>query len=184
MKRNQIEKTCKHCQKNYSVKASHAEKSSYCSRNCFAENRRIHPKNDPRPCVVCQTIFTPSRKHGVAKYCSKQCEWKALKGPDFNARIARETSEKRAAAIRRRGDVSGKWYRKVGGRHEHRVVAEAMLGRPLTRDEVVHHKDHNKRNNDPSNLEVLSRSEHMREHGIGIPGQKLWWKPWEKRGAK
>lgn len=47
---------------------------------------------------------------------------------------------------------------------EHRYIMEQHLGRKLKRDEVVHHKDGNKRNNDLSNLEVMSLSEHAREH--------------------
>jgi hypothetical protein len=35
---------------------------------------------------------------------------------------------------------------------EHRIVMEKVLGRLLTKKEVVHHKDHNKVNNDPDNL--------------------------------
>lgn len=46
-------------------------------------------------------------------------------------------------------------YRKYFGRHEHRVVAEQMLGRPLRRGEVVHHIDQNKHNNIPKNLMVF-----------------------------
>ena len=34
-------------------------------------------------------------------------------------------------------------------------------------DTVVHHKDGNKRNNQTSNLEVMSRSEHAKYHGLG-----------------
>ena len=49
-------------------------------------------------------------------------------------------------------------YLKYYGRHEHRVVAEKMLGRPLRKGEIVHHQDHNKHNNDPSNLEVMTQS--------------------------
>lgn len=56
------------------------------------------------------------------------------------------------------------WYRKVHGRHEHRVVAEQMVGRALLSAEVVHHKNHDKRDNRPENLEVMSRAEHMEEH--------------------
>lgn len=47
----------------------------------------------------------------------------------------------------------------------HRVVAENIIGRLLNASEVVHHKDGNKWNNAPENLEVLDRSEHSRKHG-------------------
>lgn len=40
---------------------------------------------------------------------------------------------------------------------------ESALGRYLTESEVVHHKDGNKLNNQPSNLEVFSKnSDHLR----------------------
>jgi hypothetical protein len=49
---------------------------------------------------------------------------------------------------------------KNGYVREHRAnVIEA-----IPNEFIVHHKDGNKRNNDPDNLEVLSRSEHMRLH--------------------
>ena len=62
------------------------------------------------------------------------------------------------------GTGEGKTYAKLYGRHEHVVVAERILGRKLRPDEVVHHIDRNKRNNDPSNLVVLTREEHGRLH--------------------
>lgn len=55
-------------------------------------------------------------------------------------------------------------YKKLHNRHEHRVVAEAMLGRPLKRGEIVHHKDGNRHNNAPDNLEIMSQAEHLRLH--------------------
>ena len=48
--------------------------------------------------------------------------------------------------------------------YEHRYVMECHLGRALKRNEIVHHKDGDIYNNDISNLEVLSRSEHTHRH--------------------
>ncbi len=55
-------------------------------------------------------------------------------------------------------------YPKLLGRHEHRRAAEEKLGRPLVKGEIVHHIDGNKHNNHPDNLEVMSQSEHAKEH--------------------
>ena len=45
-----------------------------------------------------------------------------------------------------------------------RFLMAAELGRPLTADEQVHHKDGNPLNNSIDNLEVLSHAEHARLH--------------------
>lgn len=50
---------------------------------------------------------------------------------------------------------------------EHRYIMEQYLGRKLNRNEVVHHKDGDKTNNDIENLVLMSLSEHSREHQIG-----------------
>ncbi|QBJ02936.1 HNH endonuclease [Pseudomonas phage Psa21] len=49
--------------------------------------------------------------------------------------------------------------------YEHRVVAEEFMGRPLAKDEEVHHLDENKMNNHPENLLVLTQSQHQKLHG-------------------
>jgi hypothetical protein len=41
---------------------------------------------------------------------------------------------------------------------------ERILGRPLTWDEVIHHRDHNRLNNDPTNLELTDRRTHGDHH--------------------
>lgn len=46
----------------------------------------------------------------------------------------------------------------------HRKVMEEKLGRRLRSDEIVHHIDGNKLNNDPNNLEITNRSDHMKIH--------------------
>ena len=50
--------------------------------------------------------------------------------------------------------------------YEHILVMEHHLGRQLNKDEVVHHKDFNKSNNQVSNLEIMSRGEHLALHNI------------------
>jgi HNH endonuclease len=41
---------------------------------------------------------------------------------------------------------------------------EQELGRPLASDELVHHIDLNRLNNDPANLKPVTTAEHGREH--------------------
>jgi hypothetical protein len=47
---------------------------------------------------------------------------------------------------------------------EHRYVMEKQIGRKLSRDELVHHKDENPRNNDIDNLEIKSPLIHAQLH--------------------
>jgi hypothetical protein len=49
----------------------------------------------------------------------------------------------------------------------HRWVVEQFIGRKLTSDEVVHHKDGNIFNNDISNLEILTLQNHTSLHITG-----------------
>ncbi|HZO14120.1 MAG TPA: HNH endonuclease [Polyangiaceae bacterium] len=46
----------------------------------------------------------------------------------------------------------------------HRVLVEIRLGRLLKSTELVHHIDENPQNDEPANLEVMTRSEHARHH--------------------
>lgn len=60
-------------------------------------------------------------------------------------------------------------YKKIklkngGTRDEHRIVMEDIIGRRLAFNEVVHHKDGDKSNNNLSNLCVMSRAEHVILH--------------------
>lgn len=47
-----------------------------------------------------------------------------------------------------------------GHTQSNRLVMAEYLGRPLTRHELVHHKDYNRDNDDITNLKLMSREEH------------------------
>lgn len=46
----------------------------------------------------------------------------------------------------------------------HRYLMEIKLGRPLLSTEIVHHKNHDKLDNNIDNLEIVTRAEHNRIH--------------------
>lgn len=50
------------------------------------------------------------------------------------------------------------------GRLQHIVFMEEVLGRRLAPNEVVHHKDECRSNNEISNLIVMTRAEHTKHH--------------------
>lgn len=64
--------------------------------------------------------------------------------------------------------ICSQGYRVIGKSHnrksEHRLVMEKHLGRELSSDEIVHHIDGNKLNNDIKNLVLTTRSQHIGEH--------------------
>lgn len=108
----------------------------------------------PRTCVVCGAGFTarPSEIKRGAKFCSKKCQHVGFS----------ESNNPRWSGGRH---ISSKGYQTINvpGRGkvlEHRYIMEQHLGRPLLHTEEVHHKDENKLNNDLSNLEILTRSQH------------------------
>jgi hypothetical protein len=115
-------------------------------RPCDLKRLRALAASRPRymwskECEACKKTYTAWRKN---QHCCSDC-------------------------VRRKRELAGKVtvtnkYVRVGSRHEHRVLAELLLGRKLHSKEVVHHMDHNPKNNSPENLLVLSRSWHNRLH--------------------
>lgn len=58
--------------------------------------------------------------------------------------------------------VGGKGWN--GYRKEHIILVEGMLGRPLSKTEIIHHIDGQKQNNDPENLWVTDFVGHKHAH--------------------
>lgn len=131
----------------------------YCSRACYAKNRANSAK--PYPCPVCGKI-TLHRQRALAgrdyAYCSMKCR-------GIGRRVGR--------VINVYGYVID--WMPDGTRYlEHRWVMEQKIGRPLRPDEDVHHKDGNKTNNHPDNLELLSHTEHAALHSRQQPKLDRW----------
>jgi len=115
-----------------------------------------------KPCKIegCGKL-DPKGSHGM---CGKHAQRVRRYGDPYYITSEEIRLERLRLAQPTLGRVQKRTYKKLYGRHEHRRVAEQMLGRPLADNEIVHHKDGNKHNNSPDNLEVMTQSEHMKEH--------------------
>lgn len=117
-----------------------------------------------KQCLICKATYkkrkTCSKKEwSRSKYCSQSCQHKGLKGQLVGSK---NPNYKTGKTITKNGYIQ---LSLNGGKiYEHRKVMQDFLGRKLDRNEIVHHKDGDKLNNDISNLEVLTNSQHSKLH--------------------
>jgi len=146
-----VQMNCSACGTLFFAKAAQVAsgRRKYCSRACKGKFRS-EQYVVTRICAYCGSVEgLPPNK--ATKYCSHDCANKAY--------------GKMAAK-------NDKWYQTSSGYlaktvnkktvSQHRNIMESMLGRPLAKHETVHHRDGNRKNNDPSNLELWSS-----RHGSG-----------------
>jgi predicted XRE-type DNA-binding protein len=119
-----------------------------------------------------EDCFKDNSKGGKG-YCGMH--WQRLKrGGDINyicpESVRRERMRNSQPNL---GKCKKTTYKKLCGKHEHRVVAERVLGRKLESWEHVHHIDGNKHNNAPENLTVMTRVMHLRSHGANFSREQI-----------
>jgi hypothetical protein len=180
---------CKNCNKVFSIPKSREWREKCCSPECKAElgTRRKEESRlrRTRKCKTCGDVFAPRNTQlevGQGLYCSQECSWFGLKGrtlPEEHRKkisVSLKNSDALKAAIKRgpenscfKFEIIADGYRYITTSEnkkiaEHRFVAEAVIGRKLKENEVVHHIDTNKLNNSPENLVVLTRDKHAKIH--------------------
>lgn len=152
----------------------------FCSRQCRAAFQRgtNHSRwitDRKRICKFCAVEFqTIKGWEREKKFCSHECAiaWRHVNG--FPRELPIGTVVQCLDGYKLIKLADGSWA------SEHRVVMERVLDRELMPFEVVHHRDGNHGNNEPHNLEAVSRQRHMELHaeaerlGLAIIASRDW----------
>jgi len=181
--------SCEICGSEFRVPPSRAKEARFCGHECSVIGR-AKMLTKPKVAVVCKhcgvTFFEHASHAGRRVYCSVSCM--ESHGSHLQDKADRHKGSKNAMWA---GGISqhcdGYLYEKCPGHPfsskgyvlQHRLVAERHLRENYPRSPalvnmggqlylrpgyVAHHKDEDRKNNDPSNLEVMTDGDHKRLH--------------------
>lgn len=169
---------CIVCGKEESVYPARSEKYKTCSKECLGKlNAERYSQKVNTSCCMCGKEMNIKPSHlKRRKCCSKKCDNRRRENmyagegnPNYGNRQEKAAPWKGGRRVSNYGYIllhmpDHPMARPDGYILEHRLVMSEYLGRLLEKDEDIHHIDGNKKNNDPNNLELMTRSEHMRLH--------------------
>lgn len=127
----------------------------YCSRDCHNIGQT---KRTARACEACGKVFEAKPSMPNKRYCSQECHgranWQRVQERTHNGKPVLLTPSGYVKVWEPTRPPRKRWVL------EHRLVMETLLGRPLTKDEHVHHLNRDTTDNRPENLELVGASEH------------------------
>jgi hypothetical protein len=147
-------KACKYCGKDF----SHILKRvKYCSRPCYWKSMKGRK--------LSQATIEKLRKYLIGRKCSKRTAKKigdAQRGEKNHMWRGGRSFDKYGYVLIK--SPCHPFASSKGYVYEHRLVMESVLGRYLKPKECVHHKDKNRQNNIPSNLERFdNNAQHLQK---------------------
>lgn len=152
---------------------SYFEARKYCNRNCF-KNKPKYGRGSKFNCINCGKEHIKCRSN--QKYCGARCQmnYEYSKGSRNKFQITKKANQTIINAGIEKFKTNPKFmindrgYKCIyvpqrGFIQYHRWIWEKEFG-PIPKYKVIHHKDHNKNNNNIDNLELMSLSKHSKLH--------------------